>query len=71
MLKTLSSQQFVYWLERMDISYEEAARLLNVSVATIERYAYGIDKVPAFQAHHCQLLLRLKSERLKEKSTGD
>ena len=61
---SFTSQQFLYWLAKMGLSYEEAADLLNVSVSRIEGYAYGLDKVPVQQVTACRLLLKLKTQRL-------
>lgn len=67
MLNSFGSSQFVYWIEKMGITYEEASRLLNVKLRTIEDYAYGIVKIPSQKAAECQLLLKLKFQRLKGK----
>lgn len=64
MLNAFTSGQFLYWINKMDISYEEAAELLKVSVATIENYAYGLVDIPPKKATECRVFLRLKAERL-------
>ncbi len=63
MKETFTSEHFCYWVTTMDISYEEAADLLDVSLSTIEGYAYGAYKIPEDHAQTCRLLLRFKMKR--------
>jgi len=49
----------------MDISFEEAAELLKVSISTIENYAWGVVDIPPKKATECRVFLRLKAERLR------
>ena len=65
---TLTAKQFLYWLEKMDLSYERAAQLLEVSIRVIEGYACGLIKIPSSKVATCQTLLRFKSEREKQES---
>jgi hypothetical protein len=65
MLNQFTGGQFCYWINKMDISYEEAAELLKVCVSTIENYAWGVVDIPPKKATECRLLLRLKTERLR------
>ena len=66
MFRELNRQQFCYWLDTMDITYEEAAELLKTSVSTIEGYALGAFKVSSQHSSEGHLLLRLKSKKKKE-----
>ena len=70
MLNQLNRQQFCYWLDSMEITYEEAAELLKTSVSTIEGYALGAFKVSSLHTSECHLLLRLKSNKKKEAALG-
>ncbi|RZI45109.1 helix-turn-helix transcriptional regulator [Candidatus Finniella inopinata] len=63
MTNNFTGDHFVYWINKMGISYEEAADLLNVSLSTIEGYAYGVYKIPEDKAQTCRLLLRFKMKR--------
>jgi len=60
-----TSGQFCYWINKMDISFEEAAELLKVSISTIENYAWGVVDIPPKKASECRVFLRLKTERLR------
>ena len=68
MLNSFTAKQFHYWLNAMDITYEEAARLLGVDVLKIEQYAFGICKIPDKHADQCKLLLKLESQRISQAS---
>ena len=66
MTETLTSEQFCYWIKKMDMTYKEAGYLLGVSISTIEGYAYGVFKIPEQQANTCRLLFRFKMKKLRE-----
>ncbi len=60
-----NSQQFCNWLREMDISHEEAAKLLKTNVKTIEGYLLGFPTVTIKHSGRCRHLL-YKKKRLKE-----
>ncbi len=66
MINTFTHDHFCYWIDTMNISYEEAAELLGVTLSTIENYAYGLVKVSPDHAAACRLLLKLKTQRVRE-----
>jgi hypothetical protein len=60
MTKTFTTAQFIYWLETMDISYEEAAKLLKTDIKTIVDYAMGFKNVSYKHATECYATLRMR-----------
>ena len=54
-----TSEHFRYWIQSMDVTTEEEAELLGVSLSTIDDYAEGVVTIPDKQAKACRLFLRL------------
>jgi hypothetical protein len=64
---TMTNQQFRYWLETMNFTYEKAAELLKTSISTIEGYCFGRFQVSYKHSTECQMLMRLRAKHRLEK----
>ncbi len=72
MYENLTSQQFCQWLETMEVSQEEAARLLKTDIKTLKGYTLGFPAVPPRHSGQCRYLLFTKQKKQFQgvRSTG-